>query len=314
MAQIIYTKYSNERSRAFAVRTEILRQGDAYQVKKTALSPEGKAHVAGLVRWYQELSSLYQGAGWTCNRCMAAEDGVLLEYVEGPTLEEELDRLLMAGEVQAAEQRLCWYLDQLKRIHSQVPFRWTEAFGKVFGDAKGLEHFFCSPVTNVDVVCANLILNETPVVLDYEWTFDFPIPGTFVLYRVIHYYLDTHVSRKVLPSQKIFERYGITGEDKETFRKMEASLQKYIIGAYMPVRDQHPQITPGSRSLDQILCEAAEKEVLSVRIREQEELLHTVETLRVRVQAQEELLQEMKNTKIWKVYQRYRNFVEKKNV
>jgi hypothetical protein len=233
---------------------------------------------------------------------MAAEDGVLLEYVEGATLEEELDRLLMAGEVQAAEKRLCRYLDQLKRIHSQVPFRWTEAFGEVFGDAKGLERFSCAPVTNVDLVCANLILNETPVVLDYEWTFDFPIPGTFVLYRVIHYYLETHASRSVLPSGEIYKRYGISKEDREIFQIMEEHFQQYITGECTPIRTLYSEICPGHLTLAHIFWERSEQEKLRLRGKEQE----------MRLKEQESLLMEMKNTKIWKLYQRYRDFIERK--
>ena len=44
-------------------------------------------------------------------------------------------------------------------------------------------------MSNIDLVPANiLILKDRQVVIDYEWTFDFPVPADFILYRMIHYY------------------------------------------------------------------------------------------------------------------------------
>ena len=87
MDEILYSKYSNERSRSFAIRTDILEGKAGYYVEKKALYPEGKAHVDEIYRWYEKLIGIYQEIGFACNRCEKTEDGVRLEYLEGQTLE-----------------------------------------------------------------------------------------------------------------------------------------------------------------------------------------------------------------------------------
>ena len=48
MAEIIYSKYSNERSRRFAIRTDILEENKKRWLQKKALYPEGKEHMDNL--------------------------------------------------------------------------------------------------------------------------------------------------------------------------------------------------------------------------------------------------------------------------
>ena len=55
MAEIIFSKYSNERSRRFAVRTDILEENKKRWLLKTALYPEGEEHVKNLIKGNQKL-------------------------------------------------------------------------------------------------------------------------------------------------------------------------------------------------------------------------------------------------------------------
>ena len=114
MAEIIYTKYSNERSRSFDVRTDILEEEGGRYVRKAALYPEGERHVKNLFRWYESLEKEYEKAGLSCNRCEEDGEGVRLEYLKGSTLEELLDGLLEAGEVEKAAGYLEKYLEEKK--------------------------------------------------------------------------------------------------------------------------------------------------------------------------------------------------------
>ena len=245
MAEIIYTKYSNERSRSFDVRTDILEEEGGRYVRKAALYPEGERHVKNLCRWYESLEKEYEKAGLSCNRCEEDGEGVRLEYLKGSTLEELLDGLLEAGQVEKAAGYLEKYLKQVKNIYSTETFQMTEEFRKVFGEELPLGGFSCAPVTNIDMVCQNLVLTNPPCVLDYEWTFDFPIPCAFVLYRIIHYYIDTHSIRSVLAEYDFYQKAGITKEQKEIFARMEANFQGYITGKHIPMREMFADITPG---------------------------------------------------------------------
>lgn len=248
MAELIFSKYSNERSRRFSIRTDILKENGGRFVRKTALYPEGKEHVENLYRWYQELGRIYETAPFLCNRCEREENSVRLEYLEGETLEEVLDKLLEKGQTDEAAERFRDYLKQIEKVYSRKAFAVTEAFQEVFGEVtEGMfpEGLTCAPVTNIDMVCQNLVLTKIPTVLDYEWTFAFPVPCRFVLYRVIHYYADTHSTRTALKELDFYGEFGITEKEKAVYEGMEAHFQKYLTGGHVPMREMFAAMTPG---------------------------------------------------------------------
>lgn len=255
MKQYLFIKYSNERSRKFAVKTEIRLEDGKRIVEKTALYPEGKEHVHQLLHWHEVLKNQYQKVGWDVNHCTQSEEGVHLRYEEGMSLENLLDEYLTAGNVTAAEAKLIWYLEQIKSIHEEKEFCLSESFYHVFGMDDQRDQYFrthvChgTDVSNLDMVCSNLILQETPVVLDYEWTFDFMIPCSFLIFRVIHYYIESNAIRRVLQKQELLQRFGITAELASIYENMEAGFQKYITGECVPTRELYNKICPGIKSV-----------------------------------------------------------------
>lgn len=257
MTEIIYSKFSNERDRKFAVRTDILEEDGRRFVKKSAVYPEGKQHETNMLRWYEALSKMYEKAPFTCNLCEKGENGVFFEYVNGKTLEEALDELLAADRVQEAQEHLIKYASIVQELHSQDTFEMTEEFRKVFGDIQEepqgslWKEWKCAKITNIDLVCGNLILAEKPVAVDYEWTFDFPIPALFLVYRIIFYYGKTHVHRVCVDVDAVFEKFGITEKEKMIFAEMEKHFQSYICGAHIPMREMYDDMTPGLTELRQ---------------------------------------------------------------
>ena len=53
MEKIIFTKYSNERAKQFAIRTDILEsEAGKRKVRKQACFAEGKNHIKNIASWY----------------------------------------------------------------------------------------------------------------------------------------------------------------------------------------------------------------------------------------------------------------------
>ena len=77
------------------------------------------------------------------------------------------------------------YIDKVRRIHAGEMFFKTPEFIEVFGDVHEIsESCRCSGMSNIDLVPANILLQDSGVsVIDYEWTFRFPIPCNFILYQ-----------------------------------------------------------------------------------------------------------------------------------
>lgn len=246
MAEIIYTKYSNERNRRFCIRTDILENEGKRFVRKKSLYPEGSLHIQNIFRWYKKLDEIYKNYGLVCNQCKLETDEIYLEYIQGKTLEETLDGLLEKGEPQKAVEMFENYLLKVKDICAGQEFQMTEAFSNVFGEVELESGLECSPITNIDMLCSNLVLTDIPCVLDYEWTFEFPIPGKFVLYRIIHYYVDTYCVRAKLAEVDFYEKMGISATLKEKFAYMESEFQKYITGMHVPMREMFSSMTPGA--------------------------------------------------------------------
>ena len=94
METVIYAKFSNERSRRFAIRTDILEdEKGRRRVRKEALYPEGREHVENICRWYALFSEQCRGTNLRYNHCEKTPEGIELEYVEGITLEDHLANL-----------------------------------------------------------------------------------------------------------------------------------------------------------------------------------------------------------------------------
>lgn len=245
--ETVYTKFSNERDPRFNIRTDICRKDDGSKyVRKVPFQAEAGEHVENLERIASSLAASYEKEGLLVNTCQREEAGAVLEYVEGVTLEEKLDILLKEGEYEALQKLLFQYVEKVRRIHSQEVFHKTEEFVRIFGDEPLQEQVPCGAVSNIDLVPGNLLLGEEKTwVLDYEWTFFFPIPASYLIFRMIHYYLESDSKRHVLWERDFYGQAGITPNEQEMYRRMEARFQQYMLGGHVPVVSMYQDISPG---------------------------------------------------------------------
>ena len=156
-----------------------------------------------------------------------------------------LDDLLGKGEKEKAEKIFTEYLENVQKLHSKKPFTITEEFKNVFGDVPMPGGLTCTDVTNIDMICDNVVMTSPYTLLDYEWTFEFPVPCEFVLYRIIHYYIQTHKVREVLNAAGFYEKFGISEVMRTSFSRMESGFQVYITGMHVPMREMYATMTPG---------------------------------------------------------------------
>ncbi|MDO4343700.1 MAG: glycosyltransferase family 2 protein [Eubacteriales bacterium] len=249
MKTIIYSKFSNERSREFSIRTDILKAEDGTKtVRKSACFPEGKSHVARIAEWSARLAELFEGSAVCVNAGELLEDGsVELEFLEETsTLEEKLYYLWHGGKQEEALTILEDYVKFL-RSRADVPFEMTEQFCRVFGNAKLPEGLMSLSVTDIDMVAGNLLLTKNGAwnLIDYEWTFDFPIPVNFVVYRIWHYFLNRNVGTETRFFEVYYQKAGISSAELVQYEAMERAFQSYVTGNYIPIRELYQKITPG---------------------------------------------------------------------
>ena len=265
--QTVYAKFSNERDRRFAICTEICKkQGNEKQakgdmengksqtgedkngllVKKFPAEKEAESHIRKLEEIYEKLKVMYQPEGIGINYCHCTAQGAELEFLGGITLEEKLDTLLEAGKTEELEALLFSYIEKIRRIHEKEPFEKTEDFIRVFGDVNLEQTLKGTSVSNIDLVPANILQDGDRVsVIDYEWTFFFPVPSQFLVYRMIHYYMESDVKRGSLKSLNFYEKAGITVREQEIYAEMEENFQKYMLGTHTSMLSLYDRISPG---------------------------------------------------------------------
>lgn len=243
----VYVKFSNERDRRFDIRTEICTEdGNSRFVRKIPADAAAGAHVEHLQEIAGELAEAYEKEGLQLNVCTIIPEGARLEYLEGVTLEEKLDSLLEQGKIRELEDLLFSYLKKIRRIHSGNLFVKTPEFTEVFGEVKLASGLQCGRLSNIDLVPGNIILEKERVsVIDYEWTFDFPVPAHFIMYRMIHYYLESDGKRRVLKERDFYGKAGISVQEQKIYSRMEASFQKYMQGSHIPLLAMYGDISPG---------------------------------------------------------------------
>lgn len=243
----IFSKYSNERAAKFAIRTDIQMDGAGRRyARKVACYPEGKDHIDRLEHWMEALNDAYKGSGMTMNRCRRTEVGIAIDFLTGQTLEEQMDHFLLEGQTEEAIALLMKYIEVIKKSGSCEQFVVTEEFEKVFGEVLLPEDLTCAKVTDIDMVTGNVICTgDGWIHMDYEWTFDFPIPVNYVVFRIIQNYLYGNVERSALYKELLYKKAGLTEQEIAQYTCMEQSFQKYITGEHIPLRYLYEEISPG---------------------------------------------------------------------
>lgn len=243
----IYVKFSNERDPLFSIRTEIARDSQGkYLVRKLPSGKQSEDHVKNLEQICKDLQPLYRKEGMEVNHCFLEQKGADLEYLEGETLEEYLDQLLEHGRIQELEEVFFEYISKIRHIHSTAEFVMTPEFIRVFGEQEALNGSRCGEISNIDLVPANILLGaEKSTVIDYEWTFRFPIPCNFILYRMIHYYLESDGKRRILKTLDFYGKAGITEDEQIIYEAMEQSFQNFMKGKHIPILSLYEEIAPG---------------------------------------------------------------------
>ncbi|MCD7955382.1 MAG: hypothetical protein LUG93_06455 [Lachnospiraceae bacterium] len=263
MDKVIFTKYSDERDPRFSIRTDILEENGSRQIRKIPLTDGAKAHVADIYHRYEALRLDLEHSPLRVNPCTVCGDGVRFPFCEGATLEARLDGLLEKGDTETLVREIEDFFAVFAKTAEpgcDRLFQETSDFSEVFGHLDLPEPLYCREVSDIDMVFANVIETETgPELIDYEWTFLFPVPVKFIQYRCLHYYILGTSRRESLKELDLYGRFGISPKEQEEFEKMERHFQQYILGDYTPLWKLYDGISEGVMELSQMVTSEKEK-------------------------------------------------------
>ena len=116
------------------------------------------------------------------------------------------------------------------------PFTVTPEFEAVFGSLEGeIEKIgtdWSFPASNIDCLFENIMMTENgPCCIDYEWVFFFPVPITFIKYRMLYYFYEQYKSIMSYESlEEFMTESGIEAAWIPGFMAMERNFQDYVHG------------------------------------------------------------------------------------
>lgn len=249
MKKIIYSKYSNDRSENYKIRTDIVvdENGKRYVVK-SPLTEKCKAHMNAMYENYLGLTEVFRDTGIRMNRCEKIGDALEFEYLEGKTYEVYLDELLENEDAEGFIDAVRKYVDVIKSAATE-DFVMTDTFRNMFGETPNFDGAKCLKVSDVDMIFPNLLIhknkengNEEWQVLDYEWSYRIPIPVDFIIYRAFHYYEAGQRHMRLKEICNLFRLFGMNKETCKTFEAMEAHFQNFLAKGNTPLWQMYHSI------------------------------------------------------------------------
>lgn len=242
MNKIIYSKFSNDRGRQFKIRTDILEDATGKKcVVKSALTEEAIAHIHHIDAVYNKLSEKYNGYA-EINKCELTDACVELEFLQGNTLDQEINRLYAQGQEEAILALLKQYVEFVSYAADKEPFVVTEDFLRVFGDVKLPDQLLSTSVADIDLIFENILINDNAWnVIDYEWTFLFPVPVNFIIYRGIAAFAEGLYaeSDKRIEGIDLYEFCNITKEEIVVYKTMINNFERYVMQGGCTMKNIH---------------------------------------------------------------------------
>ena len=275
MAETIYVKYNGTRRKEFQIKTAIrLDQGEK-TVDKTALCPEGEAHIRSFEEKYRLLSAESGRLTFLEPEIKAGGRTARFPFLTGDTLSKRLGEAVSPAAGEAQEDRRERVKQAVKealdtavscRLEYVSEFNVTPEFLEVFGQPaagekaeissfeeqkKAFEEAFGEQETsfrtaNADALFDNIMmcrnpeyeegreaLEEIPMALDYEWVFPFPVPVSFLKYRVLFYFYEDHrpLLADLFPDRDEFlTEFSLDRKLFPVCEAMERSFQSYVHG------------------------------------------------------------------------------------
>ena len=213
--ELLYVKLNQGRRKEFRTLTQLVRRDDSVWAAKKPLCPEAESFVAGL----EKTGAQKPGKGFHNLPCRYENGGIVYPVLSGKTLEDRICDLVEKEQTGEILRTLKHVYEQVFAQRKREPEYQTEAFREVFGEHPGKDYYECVSPANVDLICANIFESgEDYEIIDYEWTFDFPIPAAFIMWRMIHeLYCRIPKLGTLYTQDDMNHEFGIEPSDSEIF-------------------------------------------------------------------------------------------------
>lgn len=174
----------------YVVLTELIEKNGKKYIQKSPIYPQGKAHIKNIYKNHGLIHSIFDSIALP--NIEEKGDKVLIEYIDSPNLESEIEYFLMEGNIHRANEIVSQFVNFIKHIPS-ISY-------DVYNSSEFVDHF--DPLKKHDlkrpVDCLQLGLYDTNIdnfiykegqyyFIDFEYLFKFQIPKDYLLLRAVYY-------------------------------------------------------------------------------------------------------------------------------
>ncbi|MDR2156572.1 MAG: glycosyltransferase family 2 protein, partial [Clostridiales Family XIII bacterium] len=186
--KVLFSRISDNRSKAFSVKTSIVSDGERRYAVKEAVFPEGEAHIVRVFQNQELLTRTFPNVNIA--KTWLDGDRLFGEFIDGAPLSRYYETLVDAGDRQGIFDLFEWQVGLLTTEDNLCKFSLSEGFRDWFGgDGENFDGSPALSVCNFDATPENIfIVNDSfdkPYFIDYEWCFDFPVPICLLKYHII---------------------------------------------------------------------------------------------------------------------------------
>lgn len=238
---IKYAKYSNDRAKEYAIRTEIKEMDGERVVVKQALSEDAMDHIQNMETAYKDLEQRFQGGKLDINRCMLSYDkkSAQFDYIKGISLEEILDGCLERGDMDGFEELFVEYLERIS-FHQEMPVAdYDLIFANILVTPK-------EDMTEEELSAKQFRIEDVKAadwtIIDYEWTFGKAMEAKEIAFRALYCYVLENEKRNRLELDRMIEKLGITEQEAEGYRQQEMEFQKFVTGKHKSMSEMREAI------------------------------------------------------------------------
>lgn len=263
--RIVYCKASNDRAERFRIYTDLIKTKEGTIYRKRPANDAAAKHLNDMASSFARCEKRTFGESTTFNKCAMYKDGAHLEVVKG----ESLDKI--AWENIDDEDNLTKIFlsvkDAIDKMYEKCGFATVDEFREVFGDIPtydpGEERVDLGKTVkdlDCDLLLSNILVDGGMwTIIDYEWSFPFPVPVNFALYRCVKNFYIIHGIFDEEPAKKMMYKLGINDEQIPIFEFMDNHMiREYVLEDYTNLSDLGQKLLKVSVGIPEII-EAAGK-------------------------------------------------------
>lgn len=180
------TKASPNRKEEYKINTIICSRNGNKVVIKTANSQSAQNFLISLIN-KQNLSSDFFGENAEIVKGNYVNDQVEYPYFESPSLESLISDAIIKGDCEFGISYIHDYCNFIQKlpIKKCIPKDFISEFNVPLTKLSGPHKCFSLGI--IDLIPANILIRDNRwYIIDHEWTFTFPVPIDFLIYRSIY--------------------------------------------------------------------------------------------------------------------------------